>query len=254
MAENPLEKTRTDALPKDIIRVAIPEHETVEDLWRRYAEHPYRGREKEFLTNIPEQSFKHAYSDFPEFHKAGLSEERTVHLMKAIICNEISNYKNDDILENMAVKLGLGDRMKKLTLGLSQRTPMAVVEMAQELQEEFSSGKRGNNPMNSYLTEGLGDIAKALEDPTQAPLFVAGTLAHVLKMYDRHNVPITGSSLGYGYNPDVYFQTSDKEHNKPLSRDEAKGISVTPAYLPDKEILDKSRHAANIQKWLDMLN
>jgi hypothetical protein len=198
-------------------------------------EHPYRGRELSHLVAIPQETFSQAFSAFPELQLIGkLSEQNATQLMKAIIANELDHYGPEDTLEDKAAKAGQSWLIHNRTLGFSQQSPDGVRNMARILEEDMKAGKREKNPLSQYLHMTDQQLTTALEDPKQAPLFVAANLASNARMYERHNYPINEHTLGYGFNPDLPDRTGKLQHD----------------LLPSPEQLAKSQHAENIDKWL----
>ena len=154
---------------------------------------PYRGEITARLNEIPGSAWHQAYEAFPQFQKAGLSEQQVTELMRAIIRNELYNYdKPDQIDDDQARKDGKPMDLPKrpandATLGYSQLSVNAVMKRGAEYPEQFSSFK--------------GHEVRALLEPQNAPILVAATLVHNLEMYQRHKIPITQSTLAYSYNP-----------------------------------------------------
>lgn len=225
---------RQGALGTDIVRVAMPPEIDLHGAVYK-VEHPYRGHELQEMNKIPANAWEDAYKAFPELESiAKLDQHSAARLMKAITANELDHYGPEDTLEDKAATMGQAWVIHNRTLGFSQQSPDGVRNMAQVLDQDMKAGKRENNPLSQYLHMTDQQLATALEDPKQAPLFVAANLASNARMYERHNYPVSEQTLGYGFNPDMPDRTGKLQHD----------------LLPSPEQLAKSQHAENISKWL----
>ncbi|HEY9869859.1 MAG TPA: hypothetical protein V6D08_11890, partial [Candidatus Obscuribacterales bacterium] len=225
---------RQGGLRTDVVRIAMPPEVDVHAAVYK-VEHPYRGQEQQELNKVPAKNWDDAYKAFPELQSvAKLDQQDATRLMKAIVANELDHYGPEDTLEDKAAKAGQSWLIHNRTLGFSQQSPDGLRNMAQILEQDMKAGKRENNPLSQYLHMTDQQLATALEDPKQAPLFVAANLASNARMYERHNYPLNELTLGYGFNPDLPDRTGKLQHD----------------LLPSPEQLAKSQHAENIVKWL----
>lgn len=224
----------------------------VQEQYAKNVEHRYRGQELEKINSIPAQAWDVACKAFPELKRLG--EKEAILLMKALIANELDHYSNKkDGPEDACAKAGLGEQVKDLTIGWAQITPEGVHRLAQELEKEVKNGKRSGDPLSTYAHMDYKHLALALEDPKQLPLFVAANLAHNVRMYINHEIEPDERNLAYGYNPDMQFDVHDKKHEHPLTKKESKSLQTDKAMLPTDDVLGKSEHVANVQKWLARL-
>lgn len=187
------------------------------------AMHPYRGRIGDTIRQIPEVAWQDAFRKFPQFKGAGLTEQQTIELMKAIVRNELFNYNVVDGEDDSKTKeSGKPHNIPKVrpagdaTLGFSQLSMNGVTKRANEYPDQIGRFK--------------GREAEALLDPQNTPILVAATLAHNLEMYRRHDIPITEETLAYSYNP-------------------PKGFPI----LPSNQDLKASDHVKNVKRQLDII-
>ncbi len=183
---------------------------------------PFRGNINAEMSKIPESTWHQAYEAFPQFKKAGLTEEQATEVMKAIVRNELYNYDAADKSTDDDVRNGQSPWLTKihykaedkLTLGLAQLTTRAVHEREAEYPKQINF---------------KGHEESALMQPENVPLLVAATLAHNVDMFNRHHIPVTEQSLAYSYNP-------------PGGR-----------ILPSNKDLNQSVHAANVMHQLAII-
>lgn len=219
---------------KDLAQEVIEAGDTVKNAYKYNFEHPFRGREIENLNKIPPEAWRVAFNAFPEMQSiAKLNEKNATRLMKAIIANELEHYDGMDTLEDYVANAA-PDKVASLTVGFPQMTAIGIQHEAQELENQVAKGKRVDNPLAQFVGAPISDVVKALEDPQNAPLFVAANLAHNARMYENNKYPITLATLGYGFNPDLPDPTGKHKHNM----------------LPRMQELNTSTHAKNIEKWL----
>ncbi|MBU6454090.1 MAG: hypothetical protein KGS72_20085 [Cyanobacteria bacterium REEB67] len=198
-------------------------------------EHPYRGREIEHLSKISPPTWGSAYKAFPELQAIGkLDEQATTRLVKAIIANELEHYDVADRVQDYLATTA-ADTVSKRTIGFPQMSAIGIKGLAQELERQVAKGERTSNPLSEYAHVQISEVSKALEDPQNAPLFVAANIAHNVRMYEQNKYPITLMTLGYGFNPDLPDSSGKNNHD------------MLPADL------SKSTHAKNIEKWLKKL-
>lgn len=221
------------------------------EAYKHNIEHKYKGKELETIKQyIPDKAWDDAYKAFPELQQLGASGAKR--LMKAIIANELEHYGKDDLLEDAAVNGGLSHQFAKRTLGFSQASIVGVRDMAHQLSLQAERGQRSDNPLKLFEKADDALIAKALENPANAPLFVAAHNALDLQMLNRHRGELGVSlvALGYIYNADQVYANAGKEQ-KLMTRREADGKGLTNhAALPTEPVLKSSVHAANIERWL----
>ena len=187
------------------------------------AMHPYRGKIREAMNQIPKAAWHDAFLRFPQFKESGLSEQKTVELMMAIVRNELFNYNVVDQEDDSKTKeTGKPHDIIKVrpsgdaTLGFSQLSMNGVTKRATEYPDQIGKFK--------------GRESDALLDPKNTPILVAATLAHNLEMYQRHDIPITEEALAYSYNP-------------------PKGFSI----LPSSQDLETSEHVKNVMHQLNII-
>ncbi|HEY9785743.1 MAG TPA: hypothetical protein V6D17_10100 [Candidatus Obscuribacterales bacterium] len=100
-------------------------------------------------------------------------------------------------------------------------------------------------------------LAQALANPVNTPLFVAAHMALDLHTLNRHKneVHVTAEALGYFYNADRVYARSDTKHEHLLTKEEAKSKNIpsNPAW-PTEYVLQHSEHAGNIRKWLEKVH
>jgi hypothetical protein len=188
--------------------------------------HPFRGHIGEVMKAISEETWTDAYSRFPQFKEAGLSEKRATELMQAIVRNELFFYDMADGLDDKSVR-ETGKPMQypfkerkagEATLGVSQVSVDGVRKFETEFPEQ----------MGRYV----GREAEALLNPIEAPMMVAAVLAHNIKCYRGH-YPINEGTLAYSFNPDV----SGEKGKKP----------------PTDDTLKESDHYANVMRQLAII-
>lgn len=193
--------------------------------------HPYQGREALAVSKIPEIRWNEAYNLFPELHSSGMTNKSATELGKAIIRNELRHYdlcdQADDRFAHATGHPLPGRREGDATLGYSQLSQNSIIKRSTEFPQlaEYLTN-RGYPP---------GSELKVLEDPQMAPVLVAANMAHNIRMYQRHSIPINERTLAYGFNPDQ--SNSD-------------GVKIL---LPDEETLNKSQHLVNVLFQLDLL-
>ncbi|MBI1269541.1 hypothetical protein GC174_03820 [bacterium] len=208
------------------------------DAYRYGIEHPYRDREFQQLSKIPESAWESAFEAFPELSNiAHLSKTRGTQLLKALAGNELDHYGKEDLLQDIATEKGFGGWLHGNTIGFSQQSPDGIKNMARILEEEVKSGKRASNSLHRYLEMTNKQLAEALLDPKQVPLFISANLASNTRMYQRHGYPINETTLGYGFNPDLLDSSGQLKHS----------------LLPPETELVQSQHAKNVHKWLNKI-
>jgi len=189
---------------------------------------------------------------FPELKQLG--EKDATRLMKAIIANELDHYGKEDLTEDAIANTGHGGIIHDKTIGFAQIKPDAIKEQAIAMDKEVEAGKREVNPLQRFEKMNDDQRAKELENPANAPLFVASNLAHNLHMLNNHKseLHVTPEALGYQYNPDCVYARSDTKHSDLMTRKEAENKHIDHnSALPTDAVLQKSEHAANIRKWLE---
>lgn len=220
-------------------------------------EHPFRGHEEETLALMPKASWSEAYKAFPDLKKDGaLSEDETVRLMKAIVGNELTFYGPEDKAQDAICDAGQGRFIMGKTVGFAQIAPEGVRKVSAEFDAEVKNGKRNANPLAKLAALSDDELAKAMLKPENVPLLVAANISHNLEMFKRHpnEVEINPLTLGYHYNPDCVYATSDAGHKNVLTKKEADRMGIdTVTALPSAKVLEKSEHAHNIEKWLKKL-
>ena len=209
--------------------------ESAKNAYKYGFEHPYRGREIEHLSTISPDAWGSAYKAFPELQAIGkLDEQTTTRLVKAIIANELEHYDVADRVQDYLATTA-ADTVSERTIGFPQMSAIGIQSEAQELERQVANGERTSNPLSNYAHAPISEVAKALEDPQNAPLFVAANIAHNVRMYEKNKYPITLITLGYGFNPDLPDSSGKHNHD------------MLPADL------SKSTHAKNIERWLKKL-
>lgn len=193
----------------------------VEKLWN-----PYHGDITARMSQIPEQAWSQAFAAFPHLKEAGLSEKQATQLMQAIMRNELYNFDQLDNADEVAIRRTgkpspLHRNPDDATVGYSQISINGVKAREAEFPDQLDQFK--------------GNELHALEDPKAAPLLIAATLAHNIKMYQNHRIPVTEQSLAYSYNPDVKDQGG---HNK---------------LLPTASDLNSSTHVKNVMHQLAII-
>ncbi len=211
---------RQNGLRTDIVRVAMPSGAT-ERLWN-----PYRGDITSKMNEVPEQAWNQAFEAFPQFKRAGLSEQQATQLMQGIMRNELYNFDQMDNADELAIRrtgkpAPIHRNPDDATVGYSQISINGVKARETEFPDQLGKFK--------------GHEIAALEDPKSAPLLIAATLAHNIKMYENHRIPVTEQSLAYSYNPDVKDQSG---HNK---------------LLPTASDLNSSNHVKNVMHQLAII-
>lgn len=252
VARESYQGVRHDGLGKGIVRVAQPPNfdgneltegvlragDSVKNAYKYNVEHPYRGREIENLNKISPEAWKAAFIAFPELQSiGGLNEKDASCLMKAIVANELEHYDGMDKVEDYGASIA-PDKVAGLTIGFPQMTAVGIQHESLELEKQVAEGKREFNPLARYAHAPIFNVVKALEDPQNAPLFVAANIAHNARMYEQNKYPITMMTLGYGFNPDLPDPTGKHKHNM----------------LPKIQELATSLHAKNIERWLSTFN
>lgn len=238
--------------PNDVIAQGFKFPDPV-DAYKTEIEHHYRGRELETMNkDIPAKAWNDAYKAFPELNQLG--EKDSKRLMKAIIANELDHYDPLDLGEDAAAKTEHGGgTLHDKSIGFAQVTPDGVRDMAKQLDAEVQRHERAANPLAKFEKMNNDQLAQALANPANTPLFVAAHMALDLHTLNRHKneVSVTPEALGYFYNADMVYAKTDKNHEHLLTKNEAqaKHIPAVPA-LPTDEVLKRSEHAANIRKWL----
>lgn len=225
------------------------------EAYKNNIEHKYKGRELETIKQtIPDKAWDDAYAAFPELQQLGASGAKR--LMKAIIANELEHYGKEDLVEDTAVNGGLGHQFAKNTLGFSQASIVGVRDMALQLNLQVERGQRTDSPLKQFDKAGDAHIAKALENPASAPLFVAAHNALDLQMLNRHRNELHVSlvALGYEYNADQVYATLGKEQKLMSRKDAVARRLPNNVALPTELVLKSSVHAANIERWLEKVH
>lgn len=226
------------------------------DAYKKEVEHHYRGRELETMNKeIPAKAWDDAYKSFPELKQLGGKD--ATRLMKAIIANELDHYDPLDLGEDAAAKTGHGGALHDKSIGFAQITPDGLRDMAKQFDAQVERGERTSNPLAKFEKLNSDQLAQALANPANAPLFVAAHMSLDLKTLNRHKgeLHVTPESLGYQYNADRVYATSDTKHEHLMTKEEAKAkhIPSNPAW-PTDYVLQHSEHAANIRKWLQKVH
>ncbi len=221
---------RQSGLSTDIPRIVDPR--LLDKAAYRF-EHPFRGQELQELGKIPAPSWNETYKAFPELGKYFSPEEGST-LIKALVANELDHYNWIDKKEDELARSTHSHLLHALTLGDSQISPDAVQKWAKEFELEVKEGKRRLNPLADLVHASHSQLVEALEDRTRAPQLVAACLAHNLRMYENHGIPVTEQTMAYGFNPDV---PKKGPHN----------------LLPNQATLDNSTHVKNVLNWIDKL-
>jgi len=152
--------------------------------------HPFRAHIGEALKEIQDSKWSDAYSAFPQFKEAQLSEKQVTELMQGIVRNELFFYdfadaQDDKLIREtgrpMELPIGPQRKAEDATLGYSQ-VSIAGVEKFEKEQP-------------TQMAQYAGREKDALLNPTQAPMMVAAVLCHNLEMYKRHNIPITEKNV-----------------------------------------------------------
>lgn len=196
------------------------------DRLQHQVKHQFRGHIGETMKTIPNQTWSDAYSKFPQFKEAGLTEKQATELMQAIARNELFFYDLGDALDDKSVRetgkpmqYPFKDRpIGAATLGMSQ----VSIDGVKKFEGEFPS------QMSQYSDR----EAEALLNPHEAPTMIAAVLAHNIQDYKVH-YPINERTLAYSFNPDV----PDGKSKKP----------------PTDETLKESEHYANVMRQLAII-
>lgn len=219
---------RQSSLSTDIPRIVDPR---LLDKAAYHFEHPFRGQELQELGKIPAPSWNEAYKAFPELGKY-FSQEQGSTLIKALVANELDHYNWIDKKEDELARSTHSHLLHALTLGDSQISPDAIQKWGKEFELEVKEGKRRFNPLADLVNASHSQLIDALEDRARAPQIVAACLAHNLRMFGNHGIPVTEQTMAYGFNPDV---PKKGPHN----------------LLPNQATLDDSTHVKNVLNWID---
>ena len=225
---------------------------------------PFKDKEIDTVNRISDKAWQDAIKMFPDLTKAGLSPGRIKKIGQALLANELYFYNLVDRIDDVSVKktgspvseLFTRRDAKDVTLGYSQISENGVIKDRQEFPrfKEFLD-------QNGYKP---GDEGKVLLNLNLAPAMILANLAHNVKIYERHNIPMNEVNLMYGYDPDVNFAKSDTKYEHPLTNGEAKiltdqGQNCAKAIPPKPSmitpaIINKSPHVHDVLYWLNKLN
>lgn len=129
--------------------------------------------------------------------------------------------------------------------------------MAKQFDAEVRAHNMASNPLARFEKMNNDELAKALVNPANAPLFVAAHIAIDLQTLNRHKneLHVTAVALGYWYNADMGHAATDRKHEHIMTKKDAQdnGMPFYPS-LPTDEALKKSEHAANIKKWFEKVH
>jgi hypothetical protein len=172
---------------------------------------PYRGFEDQRLADCTKdnpQAWNQAFESYPKLQQY-LSEQYGTQLMKALVRNELHWYDAKDKAGDQAAQAGKPNQTE--TLGYEQITPKGV----QEFESGVINGQKVREPdtnLTKFLASkgysGPGHEAKALEDPSCAPMIVAAKLNTLVQAYEKSGTAVNARTLAYGYNADVYYNPS----------------------------------------------
>lgn len=222
------------------------------DWYKNEIEHKYRGKEESTMNkDIPAKAWDEAYKTFPQLKQLG--EKDATRLMKAITANELEHFGPEDVGQDAGAGSGHGGALHKYSLGFAQISPDGLRDMARQFDAQVTKHHLGSNPLAAFEKLNNDELAKALVNPANVPLFVAAHVALDLQTLNRHKNEVTVNleALGYFYNADMVYAATDTKHEHLMSKKDAqaKHIAFNPS-LPTDEALKKSEHAANIRRWL----
>ena len=227
---------------------------------------PMQDSAVHIVRSIPKQSWNDAISMFPELAKAKLNHNEIKKVSQALLINEICFYNYTDAIEdlftnhvtdftikNILAKTPLFENKSDpydLTLGFTQISRNGVIKD----QKEFPQLQKFLE-QNGYKK---GDEKDVLQNINLAPFLIVANLAHNIKMYQKHNIPINIETLVYGYNPDVYSRKNDNKKLNLITHNEYKNThepttNFEKMILPNNAIMKKSEHLTSTLNFYNLI-
>ncbi len=234
---------------------------------------PFQGKEFTQLSKCSSASskaWKNAYHAYPKL-KSTLAYKDAVVLMKALVLNELQQYRGKNLKRDEAASKRHIPNSSLEPLGFAQLSPKAVYE----LEKGISGGKTVRpeaTELINFLTakgySGEGHEATALLDPDCVPMLVGAKLESLIDYYERATDKFSAKplridirTLAYGYKPDVFWNPKDPgdpNFHAVTSAEQALSERLQGFDLlypcSQENVLTKSRHLKNVEQWLIRLN